>query len=171
MVGTPNYRTGRAAVLALLAFAAALAVVAVIGRPRIRLRPQSPPAKPTLVVLPFENLSGDADLEPVSTRLAAAVSDSVGASGRFAMIPRGTALGRAVAKEGLAEEARRLGADYAIAGSIDREGRLVVLDAYFFRAGPEPGLWVERLEWDAGEESSMVDEFARRIGDAFSRRH
>jgi TolB-like protein len=170
MVGTPNYRTGRAAVLALVAFAAALAVVAFIGRPRIRLRPQSPPAKPTLVVLPFENISGDAELEPISTRLAAAVSESVGASGRFAVISRGTALGRSVAREGLEEEARRLGADYAIAGSIDREGSLVVLDAYFFRAGPEPGLWVERLEWDASEEGLLVEEFARRVESAFSRR-
>jgi hypothetical protein len=46
----------------------------------------------------------------------------------------------------------------------------VALDAYFFRAGPEPGLWVERLEWDVAEEGALVDEFARRIETAFSRR-
>jgi adenylate cyclase len=169
MVATPNYRTGRAVVLALVAFAAALAVVAVLGRPTIRLRPQSPPRKPTLVVLPFENLSGDADLELISTRIADAVSDSVSATGRFAVTSRGAVLGRAVAKEGLEEEARRLRADYVIAGSIERKGRLVALDAYFFRAGPEPGLWVERLEWKDSEKASLVRDFAARIGEAFAR--
>jgi adenylate cyclase len=165
-----NYRTGRVVVLALLLFGAGLAFIARVGRPRISLRTQSPVRKPTLLVLPFENLSGDPDLEVVAAEVPRAVLQALADNERFQSVVEENGLGY-VAIEGLEAAARKLGADYVIAGSVERSGARLAVDAYFFRAGPEPGLWVERLEWDPDEKSAVAVDLGRRIGEAFRVRY
>ncbi len=155
--------SGRAVVLGLLLLAAGLALVAHVGRPRIFLRVQSPSEKPALAVLPFRNLSGAPELEVVASELTAAVAEAVAESGRASTIPREKTLGFELDRKGIEEAARVLGADYVIAGSLDEvDGRLQV-DAYLFRSGAAPALWVERLEWAASERNSAPSEVAARI--------
>ncbi len=155
--------SGRAVVLGLLLLAAGLAVVARVGRPRISLRVQSPEEKPALAVLPFKNLSGEPELEVVASELTAAVAEAVAETGRASTVPREKTLGFELDRKGIEEGARSLGVDYVIAGSVDEvDGRLEV-DAYLFRSGPEPALWVERLQWDASKRSRAPSELAARI--------
>lgn len=155
--------SGRAVVLGLLLFAAALAVVAFLGRPRISLRVQSPEEKPTLAVLPFRNLSREPELEIVSSDITAAVAEAVAETGRASIVPREKTLGFELDREGIEEAAKSLRADYIIAGSVDeKEGRIEV-DAYLFRAGPAPALWVDRLSWNPAERSAIASELAARI--------
>jgi TolB-like protein len=150
-------------VLALLAFAAALGVIALLGKPRISLRVQVPEEKPSVAVLPFRNLSGEPELEIVSSDLTAAVAEAVAATGRAEIVPRERTRGFELDRKGIEEAARALGADYVIAGSLDdKEGRIEV-DAYLFRAGAAPALWVDRLAWEASERSSIAPELAARI--------
>jgi TolB-like protein len=166
-----NYKSGRAVVLGLLLFAAALAVVARVGRPRISLRVQSPEEKPALAILPFRNLSGEPELEIVSSDLTAAVAQAVAETGRASIVPREKTLGFELDREGIEDAARSLGADYVIAGSLDeKEGRIEV-DTYLFRAGATPALWVERLKWEASERSSIASDLAGRIREALLRRY
>ncbi|MGH9337312.1 MAG: hypothetical protein ACRD21_26490, partial [Vicinamibacteria bacterium] len=151
-----DYKSGRLVVLGLLLFAAALAVIALVGRPRISLRTQSPPSQPTLAVLPFRNLSGEPELEIVASDLAIAISDALADTGRVSLVPDARIAGVELDREGIEEAARSLGADYVITGTLDDEAGLTVVDAYLFRAGPEPGLWVERFERDSSERSSLA---------------
>ncbi len=155
--------SGRAVVLGLLLLAAALAVIARVGRPRISLRVQSPEEKPALAVLPFRNLSGEPELEIVSSDLTAAVAEAVAETGRASIVPREETLGFELDREGIEEAARSLGADYVIAGSLDEVGGRIEVDAYLFRAGAAPALWVERLQWEASERSSFASDLAARI--------
>jgi adenylate cyclase len=158
-----NRLSGRAVVLGLLLLAAALAVVAYVGRPRVTLRVQTPKRKPVLAVMPFRNLSGEPDLELVSSDLTAAVADAVQETGRTEIVPRERILGFALDREGIEKAARSLGADYVIAGSLDeREGEIEV-DAYLYRAGPPPALWVDRLTWRSSERSAIAAELSARI--------
>jgi TolB-like protein len=158
--------SGRAVVLGLLLLAGALAVVARVGRPRISLRVQSPEDEPVLAVLPFRNLSGDPELEIVSSDITAAVAEAVADTGRASIVPREKVLGFELDREGIEEAARDLGADYVIAGSLDaNEGRIEV-DAYLFRGGPDPALWVDRLKWEPSARSSIASELAARIREA-----
>jgi adenylate cyclase len=155
--------SGRAVVLSLVLLAAGLAVIAGVGRPRISLRVQSPEEKPALAVLPFQNLSGEPELEVLASDLTAAVAEAVAETGRASTVPRAKTLGFELDRKGIEEAARALGADYVIAGSVDElDGRLQV-DAYLFRSGAVPALWVERLTWDASERNSAPSEVANRI--------
>jgi TolB-like protein len=155
--------SGRAVVLGLLLLAVGLAVVARVGRPRMSLRVQSPEYEPVLAVLPFRNLSGDPELEIVCSDITAAVVEAVAETGRASIVPREKTLGFALDREGIEEAARDLGAHYVIAGSLDANQGRVEVDAYLFRAGPDPALWVDRLEWDPAERSSIARELADRI--------
>ncbi len=166
-----NYMSGRAVVLGLLLFAGALAVVALLGRPHISLRVQAPEEKPTLAILPFRNLSGEPDLEIVSSDLTFAVAEAVAATGRASIVPREKTLAFELDRQGIEEAARSLEADYVIAGSLDQTDAGIVVDAYLFRAGPTPGLWAERLQWEASERSSIASDLARRIRERLSRRN
>jgi len=158
-----NYMSGRAVVLGLLLFAAALAVVALLGRPRISLRVQAPEEKPALAVLPFRNLSGGPELEIVSSDITAAVAEAVALTGRASIVPREKTLGFELDREGIEDAARSLGADYVIAGSLDEKGGRIEVDAYLFRAGPNSALWVDRLSWEPSERSSIASDLAARI--------
>ena len=166
LLGMRNYMSGRAVVLGLLLLAAALAVVALLGRPRISLRVQAPEVKPALAVLPFRNLSGEPELEIVSSDLTAAVAEAVAETGRASIVPREKTLGFELDREGIEEAARSLGADYVIAGSLDENDGRIEVDAYLFRAGPDPALWVDRLTWEPSERSSIAPDLAARIREA-----
>jgi TolB-like protein len=163
------YMSGRAVVLGLLLLSAALAVVALVGRPRISLRVQTPSKQPMLAVLPFKNLSGEPELEIVASDLTAAVVEAVSETGRVSALAREKTFGLQLDRRGIEEAARSLGADYVIAGSLDEEDGRIQVDAYLFRSGPAPALWVERLEWEASERSSVPSEVADRVREAIQR--
>lgn len=158
-----NYMSGRAVVLGLLLFAAALSVIALLGRPKISLRVQTPEERPSLAVLPFRNLSGEPALEMLASDIASAVAKAVSDTGRAEIVPREETLDYALDREGIEEAARTLRADYVIAGSIDEKDGRIEVDAYLFRAGPTPALWVDRLKWDPSESSSVATELADKI--------
>ncbi|HJS72702.1 MAG TPA: hypothetical protein VJ921_00335 [Vicinamibacteria bacterium] len=158
-----NYMSGRVVVLGLVLFAAVLAVVALVGGPRISLRVQSPPTRPVLAVLPFHNLTGEPELEVVSSDLTAAVVAAVAETGRVSAVPREKIVGFELDRTGIEEAARTFGADYVIAGSLDEVGGRLQVDAYLFRSGPAPALWVERLRFEGSEQASVPSEVAARI--------
>jgi TolB-like protein len=153
-------------VLALLLFAAALAVVAAIGRPRISLRVQSPETTPALAVLPFENLSGDPELSILASELAGAVARAVADTGRARLLPSEGTFELTIDRKGIEAAAKSLGADYVITGSLARSEGLIEVDAYLFRAGPDPALWVDRRQWNESERDSIVPELAASIARA-----
>jgi TolB-like protein len=155
--------SGRAVVLGLLLFAAALSVIALLGKPRISLRVQKPEERPSLAVLPFRNLSGDPDLERVSSDIAAAVAEAVAETGRAEIVPREKTLGYTLDRKGIEEAARTLRADYVIAGSIGMRAGRIEVDAYLFRAGSSPALWVDRLNWNPSERSEVASDLAGRV--------
>jgi TolB-like protein len=158
--------SGRAVVLALTLFAAALGIVALLGRPRILLRVQAPAEKPELAVLPFRNLSGEPELEMVSADLTAAVAEAVAETGRASIVSREKILGFALDREGIEGVARALDADYVIAGSLNENDGRIEVDAYLFRAGPSPALWADRLSFEPSERSSIASDLAARIREA-----
>jgi TolB-like protein len=130
---------------------------------------QSPPKKPVLAVLPFRNLVAKPELEVVSSDLTAAVVAAVTETGRVSVVPREETLGFELDRSGIEEAARSLGADYVIAGSLDEVGGRLQVDAYLFRSGPAPALWVERLEWDGSRRASAPSELAARVREVLRR--
>src|SRR3989304_5709207 len=101
---------------------------ALLGRPRIPLRVQAPGEEPALAVLPFRNLSGEPELEIVSSDITAAVAEAVALTGRASIVPREKTLGFELDRGGIEDAGRSPGADYVLAGSLDENGGRIQAD-------------------------------------------
>jgi adenylate cyclase len=128
-----------------------------------RLPVASPPDRPTLAVLPFDNLSGDADQGYFSDGIT---NDLITDLSRFpdmgviASHSVFTYKGRPVELEVVARE---LGVQYLVEGSVQRSGGRVRINAQLIDAVDSRHLWSERYERDLTDLFAIQDEIARRI--------
>ena len=157
--------SGRFVVAGVVLFALALAVIATIGHPRVRMRPHGPATRARLAVIPFENLKGRASFELLAREVTKAVTDSLksAAGDRFEVVPRKVSLLYEDFARGIAYVAEALECDYIIAGRIDALEDAILVDLYLFKAGDNPKLWPERLEWKVSRIDAIPEEIARRI--------
>lgn len=156
---------GRFVVAGIVLFAAVLAVVATIGHPRVRMRPHWPATRARLAVLPFENLTGRASLELLASDVTKEVTESLesAAGNRFEVVPREASLFYKDLARGITHAAEALECDYVIAGRIDALEGTILVDLYLFKAGVNPKLWPDRLEWATSRIDAIPGAIARRI--------
>lgn len=119
--------------------------------------------RPTLAVLPFDNLSGDADQGYFSDGIT---NDLITDLSRFpdmgviASHSVFTYKGKAVEIEAVARE---LGVRYIVEGSVQRSGSTVRINAQLIDALENRHLWSERYERDLTDLFAIQDEIARGI--------
>ena len=125
------------------------------------------PAKPlpplSLVVLPFANLSNDAEQEFFADGLTDDVTTDLShLSGSF-IIARNTAF----TYKGKAIDVRQLGRDlgvrYALEGSVRRTGERIVLNAQLISTETGAHLWADRFEGDRSRIGEVQVEFVARL--------
>lgn len=159
---------GLAAVAAIVGLAAGLAVLASLGRPRV-LRKPAAHDRPVLLIPDFLNRSGAAELTPFAGRLTEEVRERLGADrdGIFRVSPRRLipVFSDRERESGLSEIAGRLGADYALVGSLEagpggalppgsawaplapagEDGEEVRLEVLLVRSAERPQVFAERF--------------------------
>ena len=160
--------SGKNVVLALLLFGTVLATVAYFGKPIVRLRPQTPIVKPMLVVLPFENLNGDDELELIAANVTVALTEALASVEAYELVPRETALQHKGLEDGIEAIAASLGADYALAGSVEREEGRLRLQVYVVKPGERPRIWADEYYYDAGDEADIPADLVRHIRGALA---
>jgi TolB-like protein/DNA-binding winged helix-turn-helix (wHTH) protein/Tfp pilus assembly protein PilF len=119
-------------------------------------------SKARLVVLPFENLSGDesqqyfADglTEEMITQLSRVYPE------RLAVIARTSAMKYKGMRLGVAEIGSDLHVDYILEGSVRREGNRVRITAQLVRVSDQTHLWAETYDRDVGEVLSLQGDVA-----------
>jgi len=160
--------SGKKVVAALVALAGVLAAVAYWGHPVARLKPQRPKPRPTLAVLPFENLNGDAELERLAADVTLAVTAALEKLPEFDVVARQSVLEHKGLSGGVAAIAAALHADYVLAGSVERENGRLRLEAYFVKPGERPRIWADEFRYEATDVEMIPDEMARRIRQALA---
>jgi adenylate cyclase len=130
------------------------------------LRPASPPPvpdKPSIAVLPFANMSGDAEQEYFSDGLSEdVITDLSKISGLF-VIARNSSFaykGRAVKVQ---EIGRDLGVRFVLEGSIRKAGNRARITAQLVDAGSGGHLWAERFDRDLTDIFATQDEVVQKI--------
>jgi adenylate cyclase len=124
--------------------------------------PGGEPATPKLAVLPFENLSGDADayfvdgiVEDITTALSCFHS--------LVVIARGSSFayrGRDVPEQQIADE---LGAQFLVRGSVQRAGRRVRVNIQLLDAFAGLQLWGHRFDRDIEDVFVVQDEITSTV--------
>ena len=160
--------SGKKVVLGLLLFGAVLAMLAYFGKPIVRLKPQTPTLKPKLVVLPFENLDGGDEIELIAANVTVALTRVLASLEEYELVPRETALQHKGLQDGIEAIAKALGADYALAGSVEREQGRLRLQVYVVKPGERPRIWADEYYYDAGDEADIPTDLVEYIRGALA---
>jgi adenylate cyclase len=121
------------------------------------------PDKPSIAVLPFVNMSGDAEQEYFSDGMTEdLITDLSKISGLFVIARNSvfTYKGRAVKVE---EVSRELGVRYVLEGSVRKSGDRVRITAQLVEAKTGGHLWAERYDRELKDVFALQDEITMKI--------
>jgi adenylate cyclase len=123
-------------------------------------------AKPSIVVLPFANMSGDPEQEYFSDGITEDIITDLSKVSALAVIARNTAFtykGKAVRIEQVAKE---LGVQHVLEGSVRKSGGRVRITAQLIDGATNHHVWAERYDRTLDDIFSLQDEISKSIVDA-----
>ncbi len=162
------HASGKMVVGALFALGLALASIAYFGGPVVRLKPATVVLRPLVAVLPFDNLGGDDELELVAADVTRAVIERLMTNPELRVMPHQATLAYRDLEGGAGGIAEALGADYVLAGSVERETSGLRLQAYFVKPGERPRIWADEFRYPLSERDSIPADIARVVGEALT---
>ena len=132
----------------LAAVLVATAVVIYLARNRIWAPSTPNTGKVMLAVLPFENLSGDAQQEYLSSGLTEELITQLGSlePARLGVIARTSATQYKDSHKDVRQISKELGVDYVLEGSVRREGDRVRVTAQLIQARDQTHLWAKEYD-------------------------
>ena len=169
---SPPQWHGRKAALAFAAIiVVALTLVMLVQRPWRA----SPPrivhsGKAMLVVLPFQNLSGDPAQEYLSDGMTEELSTQLGNldPGRLGVIGRTSAMTYKNSHATISDVGKQLGVDYVLEGSVRRDGNTLRVTAQLIETAKQAHVWAESYDRDMREllqlEADIAGNIAREVG-------
>ena len=126
------------------------------------------PSKPSIVVLPFVNLSGDKAQEVFSDGMTDDLITDLSKLSDLFVIASNTSFtfkGKAVEIHKVAEQ---LGVRYVLEGSLRQVGNQVRLNAKLIDATTGGNIWADRYDGDSTDYFSVQDSFVKKIVTALS---
>ncbi len=121
------------------------------------------PDKPSIAVLPFDNLSGDAGQDHVADGLTEDITTALSQISSLFVIARNSAFAyrdEPVVVQRVAEE---LGVRYVLEGSLQTSGDRMRITAQLIDALTGNHLWAERYDRESGDIFALQDEITDRI--------
>jgi TolB-like protein/Flp pilus assembly protein TadD len=127
-------------------------------------------AKKMLAVLPFENLSSDAEQEYFVDGLTEEMISQLGQLNpkRLGVIARTSSIQYKATKKSIVEIADELKVEYVMEGSVRREGNRVRVTAQLIETRDQTHLWSTSYDRDLREVLNVQCDVARRVGRALS---
>ncbi|QAU49102.1 adenylate/guanylate cyclase domain-containing protein [Bradyrhizobium guangzhouense] len=126
------------------------------------------PDKPSLAVLPFQNMSGDPEQEYFADGMA---EDIITALSRFTtlfVIARNSSFTFKGKSVDVRHVGRELGVRYVLEGSIRRAGGRLRITAQLIDAAHNKHVWAERLDGDIGDIFDLQDALTAKIVNSVS---
>ncbi len=120
-----------------------------------------------LVVLPFDNLSRDPEQEYFSDGLTEETITALGSlsTDRLGVIARTSSMSYKGARKSVAEIGRELSVDFALEGSVRRQGDRVRIGVQLVRTGDQTQVWAQRYDREMKDVLAVQDELGRAIAD------
>ena len=121
------------------------------------------PKKPSIAVLPFTNMSGDAEQEYFADGITEDIITALSKIRWFFVIARNSTFtykGQAVNVKQVAEE---LGVRYVLEGSVRKAGNRVRVTAQLIHASSGNHVWAERYDRDLSDIFALQDEMTHTI--------
>lgn len=129
-----------------------------------------PVRKPSIAVLPFANLSGDAAQEYFADGISEDVITALSRFRWFAVVSRNSSFAFKGRPGGAREVAHALGVRYALEGSVRRSARSIRISARLVDTATANQLWADRFDFggdfDLGEMFAVQDRIATQVAGA-----
>jgi TolB-like protein/DNA-binding winged helix-turn-helix (wHTH) protein len=155
--------------------AAALAVIAVLGAVgvfAVRAWPvhRAGSGRPMLAVLPFANISGDADQDYLSAGFTDELIAQLGALNpeKLGVIARTTVISYRGSGRSVADIGRELGIAYALEGSVRRSGSRIRVAAQLIDVSTQTQLWAETYDREIGDVLLTQRDVAMRVAESLA---
>jgi adenylate cyclase len=127
-----------------------------------------PPAGPSIAVLPFNNMSGDADQEYFSDGISEDITTDLSKLPGLLVIARNSAFAYKGRTVKIAEISHELGVRYVLEGSVRKSGQRVRINAQLIDGTTGGHVWAERYDRDLTDIFSVQDEVTSDIVSAIS---
>jgi TolB-like protein len=101
---------------------------------------------PSLVVLPFQNMSGDAEQEYFADGIVEDLTTALSRFSTFAVISRNSAFVYKGRRIDVRQVARDLGVRYVLEGSVRRAGKQVRVSAQLIEASTGAHIWAQKFD-------------------------
>jgi adenylate cyclase len=137
---------------------------AAANSPLCTVQPALPlPDKPSIAVLPFQNISGDPEQEYFADGMVEEIITALSRIRWFFVIARNSTFtykGRAV---DVKQVGRELGVRYVLEGSVRKSGKRIRVTAQLVEAETGNHVWAERYDRDLADIFAVQDEITERV--------
>src|SRR5271154_157099 len=121
------------------------------------------PDKPSLVVLPFQNMSGDPEQVYFTDGLVEDITTALSCIRSLFVIARNSAFNYQGRTVDVRQIGRDLGVRYALEGSVRRAGNRLRVTAQLIDASSGGHVWAERYDRDVSDIFAVQDEIATSV--------
>jgi adenylate cyclase len=126
------------------------------------------PQKPSIAVLPFANMSGDAEQEYFSEGITEDIITNLSRNHAFFVISRSASFTYKESAIDIGKVGRELGVRYVLEGSVRRAGNRVRITAQLIEAATGHHLWADRYDRELADVFAVQDEISRSITGAIA---
>lgn len=134
---------------------------------RARLRPPPPlPDKPSVAVLPFDNMSGDPEQEYLAEGVVESLTAALSRIRSFFVVARNSASCYKGEARNVIEIGRELGVAYLLEGSVQRAGGRVRITVQLIETAGGAHLWAEKYDGAIDEIFEMQDRLCEAVAGA-----
>jgi adenylate cyclase len=121
------------------------------------------PDKPSIAVLPFDNMSGDAEQEYFADGLTEDIITALSRFQTFFVIARNSSFTYKGQSVNVGKVGRELGVAYVVEGSVRKSGNRVRITAQLVEAASGNHIWAERYDHDFTDMFDLQDDVTRSI--------
>jgi len=126
-------------------------------------RAAAPPERPGLVVLPFQNLGGDAEAESFLDSMAEDLITELARARWFSVVARNTSFGYKGKGADTKQLVRELGVRYVVEGSLRKAGNRVRISCQLVEAASGQHLWAERFDGTLEDSFDLQDQITATL--------
>ena len=119
--------------------------------------------RPSIAVLPFQNMSGDPEQEYFADGMAEDIITELSRFREFAVISRNTTFTYKGKPTDVAQVARDLSVRYVLEGSVRKAGSRVRVTAQLIDASTNNHLWAERYDRELADVFELQEEITRTV--------
>jgi len=123
----------------------------------------APSDRPSIAVLPFQNMSGDAEQEYFSDGITEDIITDLSKVSSLAVVSRNTAFSFKSRSVDIAQIGRQLKVAYVLEGSVRKAAGRVRITAQLIEVSKDNHVWAERYDRDLEDIFALQDEISQAI--------